>query len=141
MRPRLKLAGCLSGMLIPMLAHAGQQANQSSIKPQPSAAQPKLRLFRDAQSYSWGQVFYGPMPRPHRMSSLERRARHTSDVLGRGIGFAVFEDKTFGEILDEFFAVQHGLEVTVDWDALASCSANVTPDTKVYLNVRHTAVD
>ncbi|MCH8859367.1 MAG: hypothetical protein IID54_07310 [Proteobacteria bacterium] len=69
------------------------------------------------------------------MSKLVERARQTSSALARGLGFVVFEDKRFGEIIDDYFGQQHELDMVVDWSALAATTAHLTPDSKVNVNL------
>ena len=122
-------------------AASGQQPSSVSVSAQPAGSTPILQYFSNSRPYSWDQVFYGPPPRPRKLSKIEKHARHTSAVLARGLGYAVFEDESFGEVLEGFFLGQHELEIKVDWDALAASSGHVTRDSNVNLEVGHTTVE
>ncbi len=139
MRRSFKSKLFLAVMLLAFQAEAGQKANQMPVSTPSTPVGPTLRFFGDA--YSWSQVFYGAMPRPRKMSRLEKRARQTSDALARVLAFAKFEDERFEDVLDDFFTGQYGLEVVVDWAALAACSAKVTRDSKVNLDVDRASVE
>ncbi len=131
----------LAVMLLALQAEAGQKANQTPRSTPSTPVGPMLRFFGGDDAYSWSQVFYGAMPRPRKMSRLEKRARQTSNALARVLAFAKFEDQRFEDVLDDFFTGQHGLEVVVDWAALAACSAKVTRDSKVNLDVARASVE
>ncbi len=120
---------------------SGQQPSLVSASAQQAGSIPVLQYFSNSRPYSWDQVFYGPPPRPRKLSKIEKQARHTSEVLARGLGFAVFEDESFGEVLEGFFLGQHELEIKVDWDALAAGSGHLTRDSKVNLELGHTTVE
>lgn len=120
---------------------SGQQSISVSAPAQQPAQNSILQYFSSSRSYDWDQVFFGPRPRPRKMSKMQEHARHTSEALTRGLGVAVFEDVPFGEVLEDFFLGQHGLEIKVDWDALAASSGHVTRDSKVNLDVGHTTVE
>lgn len=141
MRRSFKSKLFLAVMLLAFQAEAGQKANQTPRSTPSTPAGPTLRFFGGDDAYSWSQVFYGAMPRPRKMSRLEKRARQTSDALARVLAFAKFEDERFEDVLDDFFTGQYGLEVVVDWSALAACSANVTRDSKVNLDVDRASVE
>ena len=131
----------LAGMLLALQAEAGQKANQAPVATPSTPVGPTVRFFGDGAAHSWSQVFYGATPRPRKMSRLEKRARQTSDALARVLAFAKFEDERFEDILDDFFTGQYGLEVVVDWAALATCSASVTRASKVHLEVDRASVE
>ena len=102
---------------------------------------PILQHFSNSRPYAWDQVFYGPPPRPRKLSKIEKQARHTSEALARGLGFAVFEDESFGEVLEGFFLGRHELEIKVDWAALAASSGHVTRDSKINVELGHATVE
>lgn len=135
MRKKTKSVLLVFATLFALEFASGQQANQSPVSLKPTATASVPPFFSNHTPYSWDQVFYGPMPRPRKMSKLVERARHTSSALARGLGFVVFEDKRFGEIIDDYFGQQHELDIVVDWSALAATSANVTPDSTVNVNL------
>lgn len=120
---------------------SGQQANQPPVSVKPPATASSPPFFNNHTPYSWDQVFYGSLPRPRKMSKLVERARQTGNALARGLGFVVFEDQPFGEIIDDYFGRQHQLEVVVDWKALAAASATVTPDSTVNVNLSRGIVE
>ena len=120
---------------------SGQQPSSVSAFAQQAGATPILQYFSNSRPYSWDQVFYGPPPRPRKLSKIEKQARHTSEVLARGLGHAAFEDESFGEVLEGFFLGRHELEIKVDWDALASSSGHVSRDSKVNLELGHATVE
>ena len=133
MRRNSKLVLFVFATLLALEFASGQQANQSPVSVKPTAAAPPF--FSNYTPYSWDQVFYGPLPRPRKMSKLVERARQTSNALARGLGIVLLEDQPFGEIIDDYFGRQHQLEVVVDWPALAAASAKVTPDSTVNVNL------
>jgi len=139
MRRSFKSKLLLAVTLLAFQAEAGQKANQTPVSTPSTPVGPTLRFFGDA--YSWSQVFYGATPRPRKMSRLEKRARQTSDALARVLAFAEFEEERFEDVLDDFFTGQYGLEVVVDWAALAAGSASVTRDSKVNLDVDRASVE
>ncbi len=120
---------------------SGQQPSSVSASVQQAGSIPILQYFSNSRSYSWDQVFYGPPPRPRKLSKIEKQARHTSEVLARGLGHAAFEDESFGEVLEGFFLGRHELEIKVDWDALAASSGHVSRDSKVNLELGHATVE
>ena len=120
---------------------SGRQPNSVSASAQQAGATPVLQYFSNSRPYAWDQVFYGPPPRPRKLSKIEKHARHTSEVLTRGLGLAVFEDASFGEVLDGFFLGKHELEIKVDWAALAASSGHVTRDSKVNVELGHATVE
>ncbi len=120
---------------------SGQQPSSASVSAQQAGATPILQYFSNSRPYSWDQVFYGPLPRPRKLGKIEKHARHTSEVLARGLGYAVFEDESFGEVLEGFFLSRHELEIKVDWDALAASSGHVTRDSKVNVELGHATVE
>ena len=120
---------------------SGQQRRLVSASAQQAGSTPVLQYFSNSRPYAWDQVFYGPPPRPRKLSKIEKQARHTSEVLARGLGHAVVEDESFGEVLEGFFLGRHELEIKVDWDVLAASSANVTRDSKVNLELGHATVE
>ncbi len=122
-------------------AASGQQPSSASVSAPQAGSVPVLQYFSNSRPSSWDQVFYGPLPRPRKLSKIEKQARHTSEVLARGLGLAVFEDESFGEVLEGFFGGQHELEIKVDWDALAASSGHVTRDSKVNLELGHATVE
>ena len=122
-------------------AASGQQPSSVSASAQQAGSVPVLQYFSNSRPYSWDQVFYGPPPRPRKLSKIEKQARHTSEALARGLGHAVFEDESFGEVLDGFFLGQHELEITVAWSALAASSGHVTRDSKVNIELGHATVE
>ncbi len=122
-------------------AASGQQPSSASVSAPQAGSVPVLQYFSNSRPYSWDQVFYGPLPRPRKLSKIEKQARHTSEVLARGLGLAVFEDESFGEVLEGFFGGRHELEIKVDWDALAASSGHVTRDSKVNLELGHATVE
>ncbi len=122
-------------------AASGQQSSSASVSAPQAGSVPILQYFSNSRPYSWDQVFYGPLPRPRKLSKIEKQARHTSEVLARGLGLAAFEDESFGEVLDGFFLGQHELEIKVDWDVLAASSGHVTRDSKVNLELGHATVE
>ncbi len=120
---------------------SGQQPSSVSVSAPQAGSTPILQYFSNSRRYAWDQVFYGPPPRPRKLSKIEKQARHTSEVLTRGLGSAVFEDESFGDVLDGFFLEQHGLEIKVDWAALAASSGHVTRDSKVNVGLGHATVE
>ncbi len=120
---------------------SSQQPSSASAPAQQVGSIPILQYFSNSRPYAWDKVFYGPPPRPRKLSKIEKQARHTSEVLARGLGLAVFEDESFGEVLEGFFGGQHELEIKVDWDALAASSGHVTRDSKVNLELGHATVE
>ncbi len=120
---------------------SGQQPSPVSGSALQAGATPLLHYFSNSRPYAWDQVFYGPPPRPRKLSKIEKQARHTSEVLARGLGSAVFEDESFGEVLEGFFLGRHELEINVDWAALAASSAHVTRDSKISIEVGHATVE
>ncbi len=145
--PTMPMRGAIKPVLVlPLLlpiaqADGDQQATQPQTPTQVLAAAPDLRISDLAGQYSWDQIHYGPAPRPRRISLAEKRARRTSDTLARWLGFVLFEDKTFGEIIDDYFAGQHHLDVVVDWDAPAAGGSNVTRDSRVTLQLDRATVE
>ena len=120
---------------------SGQQPRLVSASAQQAGSTPVLQYFSNSRPYAWDQVFYGPPPRPRKLSKIEKQARHTSEVLARGLGHAAFEDEAFGEVLEGFFLGRHELAIKVDWDALAASSGRVTRDSKVNIELGHATVE
>ena len=120
---------------------SGQQPSSVSASAPQAGSIPVLQYFSNSRPYAWDQVFYGPPPRPRKLSKIEKQARHTSEVLARGLGHAAFEDESFGEVLEGFFLGRHELEIKVDWDALAASSGHVSRDSKVNLELGHATVE
>ncbi len=135
MRKKTQSVLFVFAILFALESASGQQANQSPVSLKPAAAASVPPFFNNHTPYSWDQVFYGSLPRPRKMSRLVERARQTSTTLARGLGFVVFEDKPFGEIIDDYFGQQHELDIVVDWKALAAASPKVTPDSTVNVNL------
>ena len=118
MRHSFKLKLFLAVILLSLQADAGQKAGRTSGSTQSTPLGPSLRFFGHDNTHSWSQVFYGAMPRPRKMSRLEKRARQTSEALTRVLAFAEFDDQRFEDVLDDFFIGQYGLEVVVIADLL-----------------------
>ncbi len=131
----------LLALFLVVATASGQQPSSVSASVQRAGSSPIVQYFSNSRPYSWDQVFYGPLPRPRKLSKIEKQARHTSEVLARGLGLAAFEDESFGEVLEGFFLGRHELEIKVDWDALAVSSGHVNRDSKVNVELGHGTVE